>query len=270
VLFRSFDPNFFSIFSRKYAPGWLWMGLSGTIALGIGDYFGLKMYTILSPRYGSVLTTLAPAMALMMGIILLDEHMNFIGICGMLITILGVTNMSLGRKERSSIPDHGHGSIYKGIIFGLILAACNGCALAISKKGFMEQASSGEPLHPITGSFIRYFIATVIVVVFMLLKKILVKNIRNIFRQPMPVLQIAGLGVLLGPLLALSFAMFAIQTIDVAVTQTIFSLVPVVTLLISHFILKEKITWNSLIGVSIAVTGVCILIWRESILQLVA
>jgi len=262
------DRNFLDIFSNEYIQGWLWLGLSGVIALGIGDYFGLKMYAILSPRFGSVLTTLAPTMALLMGILLLNEHMNVIGIFGMIITITGVMTMSFGRKERSSIPDHGHGSVFKGIVFGIISAICNGGALAISKKGFIEQASTGTGIHPVTGSFIRFLCAVSVVVLFMLVKGILLKNVKNIGTQPFSVLKIAGFGVILGPVLAVSFAMVAIQTVNVAVTQTIFSLVPVVALLISHFILKESITRNSLLGVAVAVAGVCILIWREEIMKL--
>lgn len=260
------DKTFLTIFSDHYAQGWLWLGLSGIIALGVGDYFGLRMYTILSPRFGSVLTTLAPAMALFMGIILLNEHINIIGLFGMLITITGVMTMSLGRKERSTIPDHGHGSVYQGIIFGIISALCNGCGLVFSKKGFVEQASAGYSLHPLTGSFIRFLAAVILVTLFMLLKNLLFKNLRNIAAQPWPVLKIAGLGVILGPLIAVGLAMVAIQTVNVAVTQTIFSLVPAIALLISHFILKEKITLNSLLGVIVAVMGVFILIWRDSLM----
>src|SRR5687768_18386320 len=112
--------DFRNIFSSDYIIGWLWLGGSGLLALGIGDYFGLRMYAILSPRFGSVLTTLSPAMALIAGIILLGEDINITGITGMGITITCVTAISLGRKERSGIPDHGHGSVGKGIMFGII------------------------------------------------------------------------------------------------------------------------------------------------------
>jgi len=110
-----FDASFIHILSSHYYKGWLWLGISGIISLGIGDYFGLRMYTILSPRYGSVLTTLSPAMAFFMGLVLLDEQMNIIGLCGMGITIIGVMTMSLGKKERESIPDHGQGTVLKGV-----------------------------------------------------------------------------------------------------------------------------------------------------------
>ena len=257
------DKDFFSIFYFSHLNGWIWLGISGIMALGIGDYFGLRMYTILSPRYGSVLTTLSPAMALLMGIILLNEQMNWIGIFGMAITVTGVMSMSLGRKERSSIPDHGHGSVFKGIIFGIISAFCNGAGLAFSKKGFL--ANADHPIHPITGSFIRFLIATIIVILFMLIFKKIGANISNIRKQPKNILGYAIGGVVLGPLLAVSFAMIAIQYINVAVAQTIFALVPVVALIISYFVYKEKLTRNALAGVIIAIIGVCILIWRKEI-----
>lgn len=272
VLFAAiiFDRDFLSIFSSEYARGWLWLGISGILALGIGDYFGLRMYTILSPRYGSVLTTLSPAMALLMGIVFLNEQMNFIGLCGMAITITGVMTMSLGRKERSSIPDHGHGSIFKGIVFGAISAFCNGTGLALSKKGFLEQAVIQNNIHPLTGSFIRFIVATIFVLIFMLSYKKLLPNVRNIKKQPGHVLRLAATGVVFGPLLAVSFAMVSIQYINVAVAQTIFALVPVVALIISHFVYKEVITRNALLGVFAAILGVAILIWRMEIAVLLS
>ena len=261
----AFDRNFFSIFSSAYTRGWLWLGASGIVALGIGDYFGLKMYNILSPRYGSVLTTLSPAMALLMGIIFLNEQMNVVGLCGMGITITGVMTMSLGRTERNAIPDHGHGSVFTGIIFGIISAVCNGAALALSKKGFLEQSAQMNSLQPLTGSFIRFAVATIVVLLFMACGKRLLPNVKNIKSQRAGTLRTAATGVILGPLLGTGLSMAAIQHINVAVAQTIFALVPVVALIISHFVYKEKITRNALLGVLAAIAGVAILIWRMEI-----
>lgn len=261
------DRNFFQIFSVDHALAWCWLGISGIIALGIGDYFGLKMYTILSPRYGSVLTTLSPATALLLGMVLLGEHINFIGIAGILITITGVMSISLGQSERSNIPDHGHGSILMGILYGVISAICNGAALAISKKGFVAQAASGDSIHPITGSFIRFLAGALFVILLMTVNKKLLVNLRNIKNQPASVLKTAGMGIVFGPLLAVSFAMTCIQYIDVAVAQTIFALVPVVVLIIAHFIYKEKISRYAMIGVIAAITGVAMLIWRIQLFE---
>ncbi|MDB5203534.1 MAG: hypothetical protein JWQ27_2943 [Ferruginibacter sp.] len=254
-----------SIFSTEYLQAWLWLGLSGVIALGIGDYLSYHMYTILSPRYGTVLTTLAPAGALFFGYFLLNESINGIGITGIAITITGMIFMSLGRKERAAIPDHGHGSIGKGIVFGVLGALCSGAGLAFSKKGFLLQTGTGFPVAPVTGGFIRFFVAGILVFTVMLLRNKIGTNWKNLRSQPVRSLGTAALGVLFGPLLAVSFAMLAIQYIDVAVAQTIFSLVPVIALLISHFVYKEKISKAAAGGILLALTGVLVLIWRMKI-----
>ena len=262
--------NFGSVFSYEYMEAWLWLGLSGILALGIGDYFNYRMYVILSPRYGSVLSTLSPAAALLLGIKLLEENINLVGILGMIITIVGVMSMSLGRTERNNIPDHGHGSIFAGIVFGIIAAICNGAGLAISKKGFLMQAATGNSIHPITASLIRFITGTLAVLLVTFLNKKLVANWRNIKAQPWSTLQTAFTGTIFGPLLGVSFALTAIQYIDVAVAQTIFGLVPVVAVLIAHVVYKERITKYSLAGMLVAISGVIILIWRTKIVDMLA
>lgn len=257
--------NIHILFSAAYSHAWLWLGLSGILSLGIGDYFSYRMYVILGPRYGAVLITLSPAAALLGGIELLDQHINIIGITGMLITATGIAGMSLGRTERSNIPDHGHGSIFNGIVFGIIAAVCSGYGLALSKRGFMEQAAAGHVLDPFSASFIRFVTATLVVLVTMGLNRKLYSNFVNIRSQPWKVMRIALAGVLLGPILGVSFGLTSIQYIDVAVSQTLFALIPVVTLLVSHYVYKERITKYALAGVLLAITGVVILIWRMQI-----
>ena len=261
--------GFTRIFSAAYLDAWLWMGLSGITALGIGDYFSYRMYTILSPRNGTALGTFSPAAAWLLGTFLLNETINLVGLIGMAITITGVLAMSLGRTERGRIPDHGHGDIRSGILFGIIGAICNGAGIVFSKKAFLLQEAAGAKLPPLTGSFIRFFVATLVILLLMMIRKKLVSNWKNILGQPRPVLQNAIAGTIFGPLLAVGCALVSIQYIPAAVAQTIFSLVPVVALLIAHFYYKEKITLNALAGVLCAISGVGILIWRNEIFSMI-
>ena len=258
------------LFSYSYVQAWLWLGLSGLVSLGVGDYLSYRMYTILSPRYGAVFTSISPASALLFGILLLNEKINFIGIIGMAITIGGVLSMSFSRSERNDIPDHGHGSVIKGIVFGSIGALCHGVGLVLSKKGFLEQSIKGFPIGPVTGSFIRFCTTAVVVMIILALCKKLLKQTKVISQQPARVLKTALLAIVLGPVLAVSCAMISIQYINVAISQTIFALVPVMALLTAHFIYKEKITRHALAGVFLAIAGVALLIWRNSILAFIS
>lgn len=61
-------------------------------------------------------------------------------------------------------------------------------------------------------------------------------------------------------------SLVSITLLDVAVAQTIFSLVPVIAMLIAWLVYKQKITLNALTGVLVAIIGVIILIWRNKIM----
>lgn len=254
--------NFAAMFSMKYIDAWIWLSASGIVAIGIGDYLSYSMYAILGPRNGSALATISPAAALIFGIFFLDEHINLIGIIGMTITIMGVLSMSLGKTERKSLPDHGHGSIFSGIILGILGSVCNGAGIVFSKKAFMLQQASGHAINPLNGSFIRFFTATVVVLLVTFLNKKIAGHWKNIKAQSWDIKKAILAGIIFGPVLGVSFSLTSIQYINVAVAQTIFALVPVVALLISHFVYKEKITKYAMAGVLVAIAGVAILIWR--------
>lgn len=257
--------HFQELFSEKYFQAWLWLGLSGIVGLTIGDGFGFVMYAILGARAGSALTTLAPCAAVLLGNVLLNEHVNAIGIVGMLITIFGVMYLSLGKTEQNQMPDHGHGSLLKGIIFGIIAALCQGAGLVLAKKGFLEQEVMHSPIAPFEATFVRMSIATLI----MMLYTIIRGKIKSVF---LPVIQNKNNGIpysiagtIFGPTLGVTLSLYTVTLIDVGVAQTIFSLVPVVVLLIAAIFFKENFSKRSFAGLLLAIAGVMILIWREKI-----
>jgi drug/metabolite transporter (DMT)-like permease len=255
------------IFSHQYFSAWLWLGLSGWITLGIGDYLTYRMLTILGARYGSVFGTLAPASALLFGILLLEEHINPVGLLGMIITIGGIMSMSFSRQERNKIPDAGHGSVWKGILYGVIGALSNGVGLVFSKKGFLEQEAIGFPIQPFTATFMRLFATVTVVILILLFNNKLRRQVHHFSKQPAAVLRTAVLAIFMGPLLAVGSAMISIQYINVAVAQTIFTLVPVWVFLVAHFYYKEIITSKAVVGVVIAVIGVGLLVWRNNLIH---
>jgi drug/metabolite transporter (DMT)-like permease len=256
--------NFVDLFSIKMIQAWLWLGLSGIVSLVVGDYLSFKSYAILKPQKASVITTLSPTTALLFGIVLLNEKINAIGIIGMLITIIGVISISLGRSQRNAITTNTIAETNKAILYGIAAAACHGLGLALSKKGLMLEKNVGNIISPINATFIR------LVVGFLFLSIIAIASgkIKMYYHQIMANKNASKqtfLASIFNPTLAVSLAMLSILYMDVAVAQTIFALVPFFTLLIAFFVLKEKVTTQSLLGVFVAVVGVGILIWRLKI-----
>lgn len=257
--------GFLHIFSPAYSKGWIWLGASGILALVVGDFFSFRSYAILSPQFGSVLTTLSPASALLFGILLINEHINWIGIAGMLITIVGVMSISLGRSQRNQIPDHGHGSVLKGIVFGILAAACHGGALALSKKGFMEQASMQQSIGPLPATFIRV-VAAALLIYFISIITGRIKTVMRNIKDSKEGVKNTVIGTIFNPVLSVTLSMVTILYIDVAVAQTIFAMVPLFALLIAFLYYKEKITSRSVAGVAAALIGVALLIWRNKLI----
>lgn len=253
---------FARIFSGAYLSAWIWLGASGVVALLIGDFFSFRSYAILGPQAGSVLTTLSPASALLFGIILISEKINWVGILGMAITIIGVMSISLGRSQRDRIPDHGHGSVIKGILFGVMAAACHGGALALSKKGFIDQAAIHQSIGPLSATFIRIFAAAASIVLVSAFTGKLQEVFTHLKDSREGIFQTIA-GTVLNPVMAVSLSMITILHINVAVAQTIFAMVPLFALLIAFFFYREKITLRSILGVAAALLGVALLIWRN-------
>jgi drug/metabolite transporter (DMT)-like permease len=256
--------NFIHLFSSKLIQAWLWLGLSGIISLVVGDYLSFKSYAILKPQKASVITTLSPTTALVFGILLLNEKINAIGIIGIIITIGGVISISLGRSQRNANTTNTVADTNKAILYGIAAAACHGLGLALSKKGLMLEKNVGNIINPINATFIR------LVVGFLFLSIIAIASgkIKMYYHQIMANKNASKqtlIAAIFNPTLAVSLAMLSIMYMDVAVAQTIFSLVPFFTLLIAFFVLREKVTAQSLLGVFVAVVGVGILIWRLKI-----
>jgi len=257
--------GFYQLFTGDYFNAWVWLGLSGIVGLTIGDYFAFTMYAILGARIGSVLTTLAPAAALLLGSVLLDEHISFIGILGIVITILGVINISLGRSERLMIPDRGHGNISKGIVFGILGALCQGAGLVMARKGFLSEEQLHLSIHPVHATFIRMSIGTASMFILTFSAGRFLYVIKPLKANHDHGIRYAVLGTLFGPFIGVCLSLYTVKIIDASVAQTIFSLVPVFALIFSSIFSGDKISMKSFIGMVVAISGVLILIWRNEI-----
>jgi drug/metabolite transporter (DMT)-like permease len=73
------------------------------------------------------------------------------------------------------------------------------------------------------------------------------------------------MGTLFGPVGGVTLSLYAVQLLPAAVAQTIFSLMPGFAIFNARFFLKEPITLNSLMGAFVAIAGVILLVWRNSI-----
>jgi drug/metabolite transporter (DMT)-like permease len=249
------------LFTKPGFQNWLWLGLSGLVGLALGDYFSFSSFKAIGAKNSSIFSTLAPGTAIIFGYVMLGEQINWIGIVGICITILGIVFISLQKNDKhSTLNIHGIGH-------AIGAALCQGAGLVLAKKAYENNAIEIAPFH---AALLRIIGSVVVLMVLSFIGKQLKPIARNIIDPQNRIgLVYLSLGTLSGTVLGLTFAMQTISTIDSAVAQTIFSLVPVFAIPLAYFFHKEKITIPIVLGAVIAISGVIVLIWRNQILETV-
>lgn len=250
------------LFTLPLPDHWLWFGLSGIVGLTLGDHFAFISFAVLGTRVASIFATLAPGAALLFGFLLLGEKISLIGITGMVITVAGVLWLVLSKTEKSSIPDHGHGSIRRGFIAGALSAICQGVGIVLSKKG-MSIPLNGTDIAPVHATWLRVITGTVTIYLITIFTGRLRATNRPVLNNQNNGLPYAVAGTIFGPVVGVSFSMYAVSLINVSVAQTIFSLVPVCVLLLGFIFKREKPSLNAVLGALVAIAGVMVLIWRD-------
>jgi drug/metabolite transporter (DMT)-like permease len=263
ILIICFYPiSIIGLFSIPQFNHYLFLGLSGIIGFTIGDYFSFTSFKILGPKLGSLYTTIAPGASLLAGFLILGQTMNFVGVIGICITIGGVIWLTLSKKDKKASEKAGFERDPKGILFGLIGALCQGTGLVLSKLGMDSYEEKLPTLHAV---WIRLLFAFGAAFFIAIVTGRMKANSMPVFKNQNNGLPFMFLGTLFGPVLGVSFSLLAIQHLSVATAQTIFALLPIVVLPINYFYYKEKITIQAIFACAIAVLGVFVLIWRDSI-----
>lgn len=261
--------SFTQLFSTPLPQHWFWFGISGVMGLTLGDYFGFTAYAVLGPRMASLFSTLSPTAALFAGYFLIGERINFIGIIGILITIIGVIWLTLGKSVQTAMKQNEYGNVKKGILFGTLGALCQGFGVVLANKGFQTKIDHND-LPFFQATWIRMFCATIVIFIISFASGKLKTIQNNIINNKDGSIKYTIIGTIFGPVMGVSLTMLTVSLLHnkPSVAQTILSLVPVFVLPLSYFIYKEKITLKSILGAVIAITGVIILIWREDLIQL--
>jgi drug/metabolite transporter (DMT)-like permease len=262
LLFVFYNTSITNLFSSPQSKHYLFLGLSGIIGFTIGDYCSFKSFTLLGPKLGSLYTTFAPGAALLAGFLILNESVNLIGITGIIITLSGVIWLTLSKKDRKAAIEAGFKRNSQGIWLGIAGAFCQGLGLVLSKLGMDAYAEKLPTMHAV---WIRLLFAFSAAFILSALTGSLLKNAKPVLKNQNNVFPFMLIGTIFGPIAGVTLSLLAIEKLEVAVAQTIFALLPIVVLPLNLLIYKEKITVQSVFACMLAIAGVMLLIWRNSI-----
>jgi len=234
---------------------WLWLGLSGVIGLGIGDFGLFSAFVTLGPRRTLLVMALSPIFASFGAYVLSGETISPIAIAGMSVTLAGTIFVILEREDGSGEQAITNSLKLRGLILALVGAAGQGIGLALSKKGI--NLDPNVAIAPLSAALIR----TVFGAFFVWISLAAVGKLPELRRA---VTDRSGIrhtaaGAFIGPFLGMTLSMVAVTFTQAGIAQTLMSLMPVMIIPVVWAINKQKTSWRGIAGAIVAVIGVAII-----------
>ena len=226
---------------------WVWLSISGLVGFILGDLFLFASYAIITSRVSMLIMTLAPPLAALIGWLVLGETMTLISLLGMALVVVGIGltiwSRPDGEKKLSlNFP-------IKGLLFALLGAVGQAVGLVLSKYGMRDyDPFAATQIRIISGLIGFGFIISI-------LKRW--KNVFRVFTDKKSISRI-GLGSFFGPFLGVSFSLIAIQHTSAGIAATLMAIVPVLIIVPSVIIFKQKVTLREVVGAIISVAGVAL------------
>lgn len=243
VIFR--EPLPFSAESSR----WLWLSLSGVIGLSLGDAFLFQSMIAVGPRLSSLLLSLAPIFGTILAWIFFGEILTLAQITGIALALAGIGWVVVSHEEPPETP---HGHTRSGVIFGVLAALGQAVGLILSKQGM-----SGD-FSPFQANVIRILAAAIFIWAWAAFDGQAGRSLEDLRGKPR-ILGLLALGAFIGPVLGVTGSLLAIQHAEIGIASTLMSLTPVILLPVSHFVFKEQVTWQAILGTILAIAGVAIL-----------
>ncbi len=247
--------SIFTAFSRGMilpldatASAWIYLSISGLIGFVIGDLFLFQAYLEIGSRISMLIMALVPPITAVLGFITMREMISLSDFIGMAVTILGISAVVLVKN-----PEGGNFQFsrsIKGIAYAFVGALGQSLGLIFSKIGM----GSYDPFAATQIRIIAGLIGFTVVFIFMKRWDKLKEAVKN-----KEATKYLFLGSLFGPFLGVSFSLLAIQYTTTGVSSTITSIIPVLIIPLSIYVLKEKVSPKEIVGAVISVIGVSIL-----------
>lgn len=267
------------VFTNISINQYIWFGLSGIIGLAIGDFFAFSAFAIIGPTKTSLLSTFAPAAALIGGVFFLNESLNYIGLIGIGITLLAVIYTVVHKKQTLTIEAKSQ-LISFGYIAGIMAALTQGLGLVFTKMGFSNDYIYSRKLahwiseniasqihhtqvHPVHVTFIRILVGFCVIYIIDLFRQKDFKFISPFIENKKGTVYLC-IGTLFGPVLGVSFSISTISHLQVSIAQTIFSMLPITVMLYGSVFKKEPAITKNWIAALVAILGVIVIVWRDS------
>lgn len=239
--------NFLPIYIEPYR--WWWLGLSAIIGLVIGDSMLLRSFELIGTRLSMLIMAMVPIISTILAWVFLDEILSNTELFAIFITVAGIGWVVMERKNGRSKLENRHYAL--GILMALGGAAGQAVGLLTAKKAL------GGNFSALSATLIRMVIATAAFWLITIFRSQKV-SFPDIWKNVPVRWAIIG-GSILGPFLGIWLSLISIKYAPLGIASTLMALPPVLLIPLSHFIFKDRITWISVGGTLLTITGVAII-----------
>jgi drug/metabolite transporter (DMT)-like permease len=234
---------------------WFWMGLSGIVGLGVGDFGLFAAYVLIGPRRSTLIMASSPIFASVGAYVMLGETFSYLATLGIAITIAGIVVVLLERENERAETADGVKRKTWGVFAGFVAALGQGVGLVFSKKGMYLGVTVA--MNAVSAALIRMTLATLFVwVCALFLRKL--PELQKTTRDKAGLKYVAG-GAVIGPFLGMTLSMFAVAYTETGIAQTLMSLMPLLIIPLLWVVYREKTNLRGILGAAFAVVGVAIL-----------
>lgn len=224
------------------------LALSGLIGIAIGDSAYFAALRRIGPNRTLLLESLAPPLAGILSLCLLNASLGWHSWLGVIITTLGVTWVVMK-------PDPGAAYNWPGVAFGLLASFCQATGVVISHHALVI-----SQLSPLWGATLRLGAGTLAIGLWLALRQP-----NALYKLPAQLHQQGGrryllLGIVVGTYLALWLQQTALQLANPAVAQTLLATSPLFLLPLALW-RGERLSWRLCCGTGAAILGILCFFW---------
>jgi len=242
------------------AISYIYLFLSGIIGLTIGDSFLFQAYVVIGPRLSLLIYSVSPIMTAILAWIFLGEKLGTVAILGIVITIAGMTWVTVERAPGANgSSTHDAKKMRLGIMLAVGGAAGQAIGFVLAKAGMLAVSGpdGGNHLDALPATFIRMIAAVASIWLYGLFAGDL-RKIREKFRDSRALLLALG-GSITGPFLGVWMSLVAVKLTETGIAAAIISTVPVLVIPLVIIFYKEKVSPRAIFGAIITAGGVAIL-----------
>lgn len=253
------------------------IGLSGVLGLALGDAAYFRSLRILGPRRAMLLMSLWPPAAAVLMVPLLNERLGWAGVLGMVVTIGGVVWAQTERDDGTEI----QGSAARGVLFGVLGALGQATGYLFVKAGLGAASAdawlpaalgidaapgaelAGEPVDALYGTLLRMAVAAAALLAASL-GRFRPAGLGAALRDGRFMAQASG-GVVVGTVIGVWLSLVAVSLANTAVAGAIIATSPVLVIPLMRIVHGHRATWRGWLATLVAVVGIALLTFRETL-----